>query len=60
MRFIALHTPLVLALLFSTGANIGIAGAPWGPAPFDLKKAQAEVETRYAKAHPEIIQCSDQ
>jgi hypothetical protein len=32
---------------------IGAEGTD-GPAPLDIKKAEAEVEQRYAKAHPEI------
>ena len=59
------HTAAVLAVLISTGGgSIGAADSPLpkeettrvakSPAPVDLKKAEAEVEIHYAKAHPEI------
>src|SRR5687768_16109645 len=47
-------TTLVFAMMLSA-SFIGSAATPeHSPAPLDLKKAETEVEQRYAKAHPEI------
>jgi hypothetical protein len=43
-----------LILVFVTRSIIGAATPESSPAPLDLKKAEAEVDQRYAKAHPEI------
>lgn len=61
---ITFHTAVVLAVLIITGGSIGAAESPVpkeepsratkSPASLDMKKAEAEVETHYAKAHPEI------
>jgi hypothetical protein len=49
----------VLSLLFGMTYSAGQAAEPaqaagTSPAPFDMRKAEAEVENSYAKAHPEI------
>lgn len=63
MKIIALHPAVACALLAFVCGVGGAAESPVpqeGPSPpakspsLDLKKAEAEVETRYAKAHPEI------
>ena len=43
-----------LVIVFVTRSTTGAATPENFPAPLDLKKAEAEVEQRYAKAHPEI------
>jgi hypothetical protein len=46
---------IIVATLFGMlGAACMAAEATNSPSPLDLKKARAEVEQRYAKAHPEI------
>jgi len=64
MKSFAFHLAMVLPMVFVTGVRVGAAAsqAPkvepsrvvQAPATVDLKEAAAEVETHYAKAHPEI------
>jgi hypothetical protein len=64
MKTIAFHTAVIVAVLFITGGSVSTAESPapkkesdrdvQSPATLDMKKAEAEVETHYAKAHPEI------
>lgn len=56
MKLITARIAFVLVMMLS---SVCIAGeetsrAEISPAPLDLKKAETEVKTRYAKAHPEI------
>jgi hypothetical protein len=58
------HVAVVPAILFITSVGLGMvnslaaseeaAAATDSPAALDMTKAKAEIETRYAKAHPEI------
>lgn len=43
-----------LVIIFAARSITGAATSEHSPAPLDLKKAEAEVDQRYAKAHPEI------
>jgi len=45
---------LLLGMTYSFGQAAEPAQATPLPAPFDMQKAEAEVENSYAKAHPEI------
>ncbi len=47
---------MIVSMLFGLVAGAVCIGAeaPESPAPLDIKKAETEVEQRYAKAHPEI------
>ena len=64
MKMIAFQTAVVLVALLSTGCRTSTlsspiptseaARSPQCPASLDMKKAEAEVEAHYGKAHPEI------
>ncbi len=51
---LAASVPLLLCVVCSLSKAGESARAATSPAPFDMQKAEAEVETSYAKAHPEI------
>jgi len=51
---IATVVPLLLCLACSVGKAGEPSQATTSPAPFDIQKAEAEVETSYGKAHPEV------
>ena len=51
---IAAVVSLLLCMTCSVGKAAEPAQATTSPAPFDMQKAEAEVETSYGKAHPEV------
>lgn len=51
---IAAVVPLFLCVACSVGKAGEPAQATMSPAPFDMQKAETEVETSYGKAHPEV------
>lgn len=51
---IAAVMSVLLGMTYSVGQAAEPAQATPLPAPFDMQKAEAEVENSYAKAHPEI------
>ena len=53
-RSIAVVMALLLGMASSVGRTEEPAQATTSPAPFDMKKAEAEVETSYVNAHPEV------
>ena len=56
MKLITARIVFVLVMMLSAVCTAAEekSGDEKSPAPLDLKKAEAEVKTRYAKAHPEI------
>jgi len=56
MKLMMAHIALVPVMMLSVACIAGeeTSRAKKSPAPLDLKKAEKEVKTRYAKAHPEI------
>lgn len=56
MKLTTVPMAFVLVMVLSAVGIAGeeTAGAEGSPAPLDFKKAEAEVKTSYAKAHPEI------
>jgi len=56
MKLTTVPMAFVLVMVLSAVGIAGeeTAGAEKSPAPLDFKKAEAEVKTSYAKAHPEI------
>ena len=53
-RSIAVVMALLLGMASSVGRTEEPAQATTSPAPFDMKKAEAEIETSYVNAHPEV------
>jgi hypothetical protein len=54
MKFKLIAVLFGLVIIFAARSITGTATPENSPAPLDVKKAEAEVDRRYAKAHPEI------